>query len=228
MAPVTIATLPRDAPSACVYLFSENGRSFLRRSGPRNLRQRLRQHSIPSSQHNQAVFAFRLAREATGRLIAAYSGVGRRAATCDGRRGDSAGVLRATPSVGSGQCRLGYVDETDPLRQALLRDLCRRGSRDALQGRFQYALIDADRGRPLNATRQDRVVVNRCATNRILWFVVGAAKAYSGAGEHASPMFSRGPYSSHTEGESAFRRRLAPRCRPSPPESMSCSCVTES
>jgi GIY-YIG catalytic domain len=73
MAPVTIATLPRDAPSECIYLFSERDR-HLYVGRTRHLRRRMRQHSIPSSQHNQAVFAFRLAREATGRLEAAYSG----------------------------------------------------------------------------------------------------------------------------------------------------------
>jgi predicted GIY-YIG superfamily endonuclease len=117
MAPVTIATLPRDAPSACVYLFSENDRHcYVGRT--RNLRQRLRQHSIPSSQHNQAVFAFRLAREATGRLIAAYSGVGRRAALATDDAAFVASFVEAKRRVRTMQVR--YVDETDPLRQALL------------------------------------------------------------------------------------------------------------
>lgn len=78
MQPVTIPTLPRDAPLACVYLFSEKGRHlYVGRN--RNLKNRLRQHSIPAAEHNQAVFAFRLAREATGKLEAAYTGKGRRA-----------------------------------------------------------------------------------------------------------------------------------------------------
>lgn len=85
MTPVTVASLPRDAPSACVYLFSEDGR-HLYVGRTRNLRQRLRQHSIPSSQHNQAVFAFRLAREATGRLTAEYTGEGRRESSLRGSR----------------------------------------------------------------------------------------------------------------------------------------------
>jgi hypothetical protein len=51
MSPVTIATLPHDPPRECVYLFSENGK-HLYVGRTRHLRQRLRQHSIPSSQHN--------------------------------------------------------------------------------------------------------------------------------------------------------------------------------
>ena len=117
MTPVTIATLPRDAPAACVYLFSENGR-HLYVGRTRNLRQRLRQHSIPSSQHNQAVFAFRLAREATGRLEAAYTGEGRRASLAVNDAAFAAAFVEAEDRVRAMQVR--YVEETNPLRQALL------------------------------------------------------------------------------------------------------------
>jgi predicted GIY-YIG superfamily endonuclease len=117
MTPVTIATLPRDAPLECVYLFSENGR-HLYVGRTRKLSQRLRQHSIPSSQHNQAVFAFRLAREATGRLEAAYSGAGRRAALVTDDPIFGAAFDTAKTRVRSMQVR--YVQETDSLRQALL------------------------------------------------------------------------------------------------------------
>jgi hypothetical protein len=51
MQPVTIPTLPRDAPSDCVYLFSENDR-HLYVGRTTNLKNRLRQHSIPSAEHN--------------------------------------------------------------------------------------------------------------------------------------------------------------------------------
>src|SRR5260370_11504447 len=81
MEPVTIKMLPKGAPSQCIYLFSE-GQRHLYVGRTRKLRQRLRQHSIPASQHNQAVFAFRLARVMTGRLIATYSAVGSRFALC--------------------------------------------------------------------------------------------------------------------------------------------------
>ena len=117
MPPVTIATLPHDAPKECVYLFSENGRNlYVGRT--RHMRQRMRQHSIPSARHNQAVFAFRLAREATGRLIAMYTGDGTRALLA---ASDPAFVAAFTDSkrrIRAMQVR--YVEETDPLRQALL------------------------------------------------------------------------------------------------------------
>jgi hypothetical protein len=70
--PVKIKDLPRDIPAQCIYLFSE-GTKHLYVGRTKNLRQRLRQHSIPGSHHNQAVFAFRLARESTGSLVAAYT-----------------------------------------------------------------------------------------------------------------------------------------------------------
>jgi predicted GIY-YIG superfamily endonuclease len=117
MVPVTIATLPRDAPKECVYLFSENGK-HLYVGRTRHLKQRMRQHSVPSSQHNQAVFAFRLAREATGRLIAKYSGDGRRASLATDDGAFAAAFKSAKERVRAMQVR--YVEETDPLRQALL------------------------------------------------------------------------------------------------------------
>lgn len=117
MSPVTIKTLPRrNAPLQCVYLFSE-GAQHLYVGRTRHLRQRLRQHSIPASQHNQAVFAFRLAREATGRLVAAYSAEGSRAALCTDADFNEA-FTKAKERVRSMDVR--YVEETDPLRQALL------------------------------------------------------------------------------------------------------------
>lgn len=117
MPPVTIATLARDAPKECVYLFSEDGKNlYVGRT--RHLRQRMRQHSIPSSQHNQAVFAFRLAREATGRLVASYSGEGRRASLASDDALFAAAFTAAKERVRAMKVR--YVEETNPLRQALL------------------------------------------------------------------------------------------------------------
>ena len=72
MKPVTAATLPVDAPRAGICMFSEGERHmYVGRTS--NLRQRMRNHSLPASQHNQAVFAFRLAREVTARLRYALS-----------------------------------------------------------------------------------------------------------------------------------------------------------
>jgi GIY-YIG catalytic domain len=75
--PIKICALPKIIPEKCIYLFSE-GTNHLYVGRTRRLRNRLRQHSIAGAQHNQAVFAFRLARELTGRTIAAYSTEGSR------------------------------------------------------------------------------------------------------------------------------------------------------
>lgn len=116
MQPVRIAALPRSSSQKCVYLFSEQGK-HLYVGRTRRLRNRLRQHSMPAAQHNQAVFAFRLAREATGRIEAAYNKEGSRAA------------LTKDPSFASAfneakarirEMDLRFVEEQDPLRQALL------------------------------------------------------------------------------------------------------------
>lgn len=116
MESVTIATVPRGAPSECIYLFSE-GLQHLYVGRTRHLRQRLRQHSIPAAQHNQAVFAFRLAREMTGRLTATYSKEGSRVALSSDAEFSSA-FLEAKRRVREMQVR--YIEERDPLRQALL------------------------------------------------------------------------------------------------------------
>lgn len=79
MTPVKLVALPKQLPEKCVYLFSE-GDQTLYVGRTRRLRQRLRQHSIAGAQHKQAVFAFRLARETTGQMVAAYSVKGSRAA----------------------------------------------------------------------------------------------------------------------------------------------------
>ena len=71
--------MPKDASSKGVYLFSEDGQHlYVGRTN--HLRNRMRQHSIPGAQHNQAVFAFRLARQQTGHMFAAYSSEGGRVA----------------------------------------------------------------------------------------------------------------------------------------------------
>ena len=116
MEPITIATVPKDAPSECIYLFSEGSR-HLYVGRTRHLRQRLRQHSIPAAQHNQAVFAFRLAREKTGRITAAYSKEGSRLALSSDIEFGPA-FIDAKKRIREMQVR--YVEERDPLRQALL------------------------------------------------------------------------------------------------------------
>jgi len=69
--PCTTETLPKKIPLAGIYLFSEkNKHLYVGRS--RNIRRRLKLHCRASSQHNQATFAFKLAREITGNLKATY------------------------------------------------------------------------------------------------------------------------------------------------------------
>jgi len=116
MCPIKISALPKQLPATCVYLLSE-GEQPLYVGRTRRLRQRLREHSIAGALHNQAVFAFRLAREMTGRMTPGYSSKGSRAA------------LSADPSFAESFAQaksrvrrmdLRFVEKPDPLRQALL------------------------------------------------------------------------------------------------------------
>jgi len=72
MRPHSVDALSRIVPLECVYLFSEDGRPLFA-GRTRKLRQRFRNHCGNASGHNQAVFAFKLARELTGRTKAGYS-----------------------------------------------------------------------------------------------------------------------------------------------------------
>src|SRR5258708_34954559 len=116
MAPLRMAVLPTKLPEKCIYLFSE-GQDHLYVGRTRRLRQRLRQHSIEAAQHNQAVFAFKLAREATGRLTAAYSAAGSRLALC-AEPAFAEAFHKAKARVRNMDLR--FVEEADPTRQALL------------------------------------------------------------------------------------------------------------
>ena len=116
MSPVTIRSLPRGLPRQCIYLFSE-GEHHLYAGRSNNFRKRLSQHSIDSAQHNQAVFAFKLAREATGKTEVSYKPEGSR------------GALAADPEFAQAFLSakrhvrvmdLRYVEEADQLRQTLL------------------------------------------------------------------------------------------------------------
>ena len=116
MSPVKISALPKRLPEKCIYLFSE-GDQHLYVGRTRRLRNRLRQHSIAGAQHNQAVFAFRLAREMTGKLTAAYSSKGSRIDLSADASFDEA-FTQAKARVRNMGVR--FVEEVEPLRQALL------------------------------------------------------------------------------------------------------------
>lgn len=116
MEPVKITALPSKMSAAGVYLFSEEGRHlYVGRSD--RLRARLQEHSRPSSPHSRAPFAFRLAREATGRTQATYDINGSRSelakdpAFSERFREEKERVRRM---------EIRFVEERDPLRQALL------------------------------------------------------------------------------------------------------------
>jgi predicted GIY-YIG superfamily endonuclease len=121
MTPAGHGRLPRGMPHQGVYMFSEGDRHlYVGRSN--HLRRRFGQHCRPSSQHNQAVFAFRLAREATGLTIPAYS-----------TGEDSRAALARDPvfngAFAAAKTRVRAMDYrcveiTDQTRQALLELYC--------------------------------------------------------------------------------------------------------
>ena len=116
MRPIKISNLPKDLPSKCIYLFSEGEKHFY--VGRTNrFRSRMRQHSIPGALHNQAVFAFKLARKMTGRLSATYKMEGSRVALARDAT-FSASFLEMKARVRGMDLR--FIEEVDPLRQTLL------------------------------------------------------------------------------------------------------------
>lgn len=69
--PFQFVSLPKTLPKAGVYLFSD-GEQHLYVGRTNSIRKRLQQHCRPSSSHNNAPFAFRLAREARNISQATY------------------------------------------------------------------------------------------------------------------------------------------------------------
>ncbi len=114
--PERCSTLPKSLPKECVYLFSE-GKRHLYVGRTRNLRDRLGQHSRPSARQNEAVFAFKLAREMTGQTKAAYNSKSSRPALAKQR--DFRGAFAAAKARVR-EMNVRFVEEADPLRQALL------------------------------------------------------------------------------------------------------------
>src|SRR5579862_7809718 len=71
MPPSAYGKLPKTMPKQGVYLFSEKG-AFLYVGRSNKIRLRWGRHCNPGATHRMAAFAFRLAREATGKLTASY------------------------------------------------------------------------------------------------------------------------------------------------------------
>ncbi|MHB9026358.1 MAG: GIY-YIG nuclease family protein [Armatimonadota bacterium] len=117
MEPVTPETLPQVMPRKGIYLLSESDQHlYVGRSD--DIRGRIGRHSKPSANHRKAAFAFRIAREETGYLRATYKpGDGSR----DGLMANP--VFRAAFEAAKRRIRqmdLRFVEEVDPVRQALL------------------------------------------------------------------------------------------------------------
>ncbi|MCL5265523.1 MAG: hypothetical protein M1343_10115 [Chloroflexi bacterium] len=116
IAPVKFASLPRSMPPRGIYLFSEGDRHlYVGRTN--SIRERLQGHCRPSGTHFTATFAFRIARQDTGRLNATYATSGSRAELVKdpifGPAFDQAKQRVAAMDI-------RYVEETDPVRQAVL------------------------------------------------------------------------------------------------------------
>lgn len=114
--PYTPLALPRTVPAAGIYLLSE-GSEHLYVGRSRRIKQRLANHCRPSATHKKAAFAFRLAREATGRLTATYRPEGSRSHLMQDPTFLQA-FSDAKARIRGMQVR--FVEEVDPTRQALL------------------------------------------------------------------------------------------------------------
>ncbi len=109
--------LPHEVRGSGIYLFSEQGR-HLYVGRTRDIRRRYGQHSRPSSKHNTAPFAFKLAREETQNMAADYRAGGQGRVALSGQPEFAAAFSRALMRVRKMDFR--FVAEADPTRQCLL------------------------------------------------------------------------------------------------------------
>ena len=121
MPPCTAGNFPKSVPKQGVYLFSEGGHHlYVGRSN--NVRGRYGRHCNPGATHRMAAFAFKLARETTGKTVASYK------AGEDSRAGLMlnpefiAAFKNAKARIRNMEFR--YVEETDQNAQALLEIYC--------------------------------------------------------------------------------------------------------
>ena len=112
----TLSSLPDWLPKAGIYLFTD-GEKHLYVGRSNSMRNRLHQHCRPSSLHNSAPFAFRLAREARNMLKATYKTEGSRAHLLQDPE-FTAAFTAAKARLRT--MRIRAVEERNPLRQALL------------------------------------------------------------------------------------------------------------
>lgn len=121
MTPFSAGQLPRDMPQSGIYLFSEAGKDlYVGRS--RNMRRRYQMHTRQGSSHNQASFAFLIAREAFGMSEASYkSGKMSRSELSENPtfiQEFEQAILRVRAMD------YRFVEETNPTYQALLEIYC--------------------------------------------------------------------------------------------------------
>ena len=116
MVPVTVETLPMDTPMSGIYLFTES-QKHLYVGRTNTIRKRLQNHCRPSSGHNSATFAFRLARQITGQIIATYKEQGSRSALENDPQFSPVFIEQKTRVK---NMHVRYVSESDPMKQALL------------------------------------------------------------------------------------------------------------
>lgn len=103
-------------PVRGVYLFSEGDvRLYVGRSN--RMHERVRNHGRPSATHRQAAFAFKLAREATGKAKATYKPDGSRAHLMSDPV-FAAAFTASKKRIAAMDVR--FVEEADPVRQCLL------------------------------------------------------------------------------------------------------------
>lgn len=121
MPPCRAGELPKIMPLKGVYLFSE-GDAHLYVGRSKKIRSRYGRHCNPGATHRMAAFAFKLAREATGKTTASYK-------TGDGSRNGlmlNAEFLAAFKSAKERIRRMDFrfVEEIDQNAQALLEIYC--------------------------------------------------------------------------------------------------------
>ena len=117
MHPVRVDAHPSPVPAAAgVYLLSEpNEHLYVGRT--RNMRRRLRDHGNPSAQR-QATLAIKIARDETGHEKPTYQSAGSTADLLANSSAFRVSFDEAKARIRAMQVR--YVEERDPVRQALL------------------------------------------------------------------------------------------------------------
>jgi hypothetical protein len=121
MTPISAGRFPTNMPSRGVYLFSE-GANYLYVGRSNNIRGRYGRHCNAGATHRMAAFAFRLAREQTGRIQPTYK-------SGEGSRKHLAADKVFAPAFGDAKRRIREMDfrcveESDPKRQCLLEIYC--------------------------------------------------------------------------------------------------------